>query len=66
MYKDDIAGFILSWRFECKQRRVNKKQWRLKIADKLRNEAKYKKGEWTTQDFCDTWDKLNEQKRIFI
>ena len=64
MDKNQLAGFILDWRWQLKKARVKKKKWRIDIADKFRKSPQKMNGEWTIEDFCKVYDDLVKQGAI--
>jgi hypothetical protein len=62
----EIAGFILQWRFQLRKEKVPRNRWRERIAERYRATAEYQRREWTTEMFIETWELLEDIGRIFI
>jgi len=62
----ELASFILQWRWEFKHKyiKVGKAKMRTLIANKFNESKEHKDATWTTEMFCQTYEKLLAKKMI--
>jgi len=58
---NELAGYILQWRWFYKKGGWKKSKVRDMTALKFRNSKKYMDGLWTTEMFCQGWDELEKK-----